>query len=181
MPEPAILTPTAVYNVAAVAWGDATGLDGGRLTLAQDDLAGFFAAPALAGVRFSWASPGDSVRIVKVLDAVEPRTRKPEDGGAFPGFVSPARAGGGAVHALRGVAVVAAGYLPRGQESVVEMSGPGAALSPLGRTHNLVVEFTPAPGADWVEVDRAVRAGLLRAAARRSGLPDGGRTGPASE
>jgi glycine reductase len=62
--------------------------------------------------------------------------------------------------------VVAAGYLPRAQEGLVELSGPGAALSPLGATANLVVEFAPAEGAPWDRVDAALRRALLRMAAR---------------
>ncbi|MGH9267377.1 MAG: glycine/sarcosine/betaine reductase component B subunit, partial [Acidimicrobiales bacterium] len=57
-------------------------------------------------------------------------------------------------------------FLPRAQEAVAELSGPAAALSPLGSTHNLVVEFTPAPGAPWEDVDRALRRGALALAAR---------------
>lgn len=137
-----------VHLVQTAGFGDATGFSGGALTVNPDDLRGFFASPALAEVRFAWASPGQSVRIVKVLDAIEPRHGD---------------------HFLRGAAVVAAGYLPRAQEAVADMSGPGAALSPLGATHNLVVEFTPAPGADWVEVDKALRAGLIATADRLAG------------
>jgi glycine reductase len=133
-----------VHNVRAVAFGDATRLSGGTFTVAEDELSAAFASPALDGVRLTWASPGDSVRIVKVLDAIEPRA----DG-----------------HMLRGVAVVAAGYLPRAQEAVVDLSGPAASLSPLGSLHNLVVEFAPAAGADWADVDTAVRKGLVAAAA----------------
>jgi glycine reductase len=46
------------------------------------------------------------------------------------------------------------------------MAGPAAPLSPLGATHNLVVEFEPAAGAAWEDVDDALRRGLLRLAAR---------------
>jgi glycine reductase len=46
------------------------------------------------------------------------------------------------------------------------MSGPAAELSPFGSTHNLVIEFTPAPGADWAEVDDVLRRGSLALAAR---------------
>ncbi len=134
-----------VHHVRSVSLGEATALEGPALTASTADLEPLFSSTALAGVRFTWVSPGESARIVKVLDAVEPR------------------AGG---HVLRGVAVVVAGHLPRAQEAVVDMSGPAAGLSPIGVTHNLVVEFTPAPGADWVEVDRALRAGLLAAASR---------------
>src|SRR5207253_5217545 len=69
-------------------------------------------------------------------------------------------------HVLRGAAVVAAGYLPRAQEALIDMSGPAAPLSPLGSTHNLVVTFEPAEGAGWEDVDTAVRRGMLRVAAR---------------
>ncbi len=124
------------------------------------------AHPALASVSLSWASPGQSVRLVKVLDAVEPRTKGPGGGGIFPGFLGPpVPQGRGDTHVLSGVAVVAAGFLPRAQEAVVEMAGPAAELSPLGSTHNLVVEFTPAEGAPWEDVDVALRRGLLRLAA----------------
>jgi glycine reductase len=81
--------------------------------------------------------------------------------------VGPARSQGrGETHRLAGVAVVTAGLLPRAQEAVIEMAGPGAALSPFGATHNLVLEFTPAEGAAWEAVDAALRRGALELAAR---------------
>ena len=68
------------------------------------------ADPALVETRVSWVSPGDSARIVKVLDAVEPRTKGRGGGGIFPGFLGPAKAQGrGETHVLRGAAVIAAG------------------------------------------------------------------------
>jgi sarcosine reductase len=159
-----------VHRVTAAGFGDATELRAGTLTASRPDLVALMADPALASVRLSWVSPGDSARIVKVLDAVEPRSKGP-GGGAFPGFVSPARVQGrGETHVLRGAAIVAAGFLPRAQEALIEMSGPAAELSPLGLTHNLVVEFDPAldaeGGAAWENVDAALRRGMLRVAAR---------------
>jgi sarcosine reductase len=155
-----------VHQVDAVELGERTAYEGGRLSVSAGDAAEFLSSPALAEVSVSWASPGSHTRIVKVLDAVEPRTKGPGGGGIFPGFVGPARPQGrGRTHVLRGAAVVAAGYLPRAQEAVVDMSGPAAALSPLGATHNLVVEFVPAEGARWEDVDEAVRRGTLALAA----------------
>ncbi|HEX6382487.1 MAG TPA: glycine/sarcosine/betaine reductase component B subunit [Acidimicrobiia bacterium] len=160
-----------VHHVRAVRFGAETSFVGGVLTVASDEAAAAaFTHPALAGVRLSWASPGESVRIVKVLDAVEPRTKGLGGGGVFPGFVGPAcPQGRGETHVLRGSAVVAAGYLPRAQEGLVDLSGPAAPLSPLAATHNLVVEFTPAAGAAWEDVDDALRRGLLRLAALVAG------------
>jgi sarcosine reductase len=151
-----------VHRVQEVALGDATSFGGGVLTVSADKAAGLFADAALDGVRLTWASPGQSTRIVKVLDSVEPRTKGPGGGGIFPGWVGRAAPQGhGETHVLRGAAVVAAGFLPRAQEAVVDMSGPAAELSPLGSTHNLVVEFTPADGAPWEAVEAALRRGTL--------------------
>ena len=156
-----------VHHVREVALGQNTSFANGLLTASAEEASAIFAHRTLAAVRVSWASPGQSVRIVKVLDAVEPRTKGPGGGGIFPGFVGPARPQGqGETHVLRGAAVVIAGYLPRAQEAVVDLIGPAAALSPLGTTHNLVVEFTPAPDADWAEVDAVLRRGALTLAAR---------------
>jgi len=114
------------------------------------------------------------VRIVGVLDAVQPCSKGPGGGGVFPGLLGPALpVGRGETHVLRGAAVLAAGYLPRAQEAIIDMSGPAAPLSPLGATRNLVVEFTPAEDAAWEDVDAALRRGLVRVAAHLEGLAGG--------
>lgn len=155
------------HRVTSVTIGSETRYERGALTVASDDAKRALADAALADVRISWASPGESVRIIKLLDAVEPRTKGRGGAGVFPGFVSPAKPQGrGETHRLDGVAVVAAGYLPRAQEAVVDMSGPGARRSPFGSLHNLVVEFTPTPDAPWEDVDAALRRGLLALATR---------------
>jgi len=154
------------HQVTAAALGGATRYEAGVLTVSDADARATLADPALAETRVSWVSPGDSARIVKVLDAVEPRTKGRGGGGIFPGFLGPAKAQGrGETHVLRGAAVIAAGYLPRAQEAVLDMSGPGAALAPFGATHNLVVEFTRAEDTPWERVDAALRRGVLRLAA----------------
>jgi glycine reductase complex component B subunit alpha and beta len=154
------------HRVTAVTLGPAIRYDAGVLTISATDARRAFADTAIADSRVSWVSPGDSARIVKVLDAVEPRTKGAGGAGIFPGFLGSATPpAGGDTHALRGVAVIAAGHLPRAQEAVIEMSGPGAGLTPFGETHNLVIEFTPAEGAPWERVDAAVRLGLLKIAA----------------
>jgi glycine reductase complex component B subunit alpha and beta len=157
-----------VHHVRRIEFGDQLALAGGVLRVPRTEAEGCFESPALGSVTLSVAAPGESVRIVKVLDAVEPRTKASGGGGIFPGFVGPADAdvGSGVTHVLRGAAVVVAGYLPRAQEAVIDMSGPAADLSPLARTVNLVVEFEPAADAKWEDVDAALRLGALRLAAR---------------
>ena len=154
-----------VHAISHVQLGSATALADGMLTIDEAAASHSFADPALSSVALAVVHPGDSARIVKVLDAVEPRTKGVGGGGIFPGFIGSAGATGVRdTHVLRGVAVVTAGYLPRAQEALVDMSGPAAPLSFLATTHNVVVEFEPAPDAEWGDVAAALRFGALRLA-----------------
>jgi len=164
--EPAPGLRRLVHDVRELALGERTSYESGRLTVAHEAACSLVRDPALADVRLACASPGESARIVGALDAVQPCSKGPGGGGVFPGFLGLALPPGrGETHVLRGAAVLAAGHLPRAQEAVIDMSGPVAPLSPLASTHNLVIEFEPAPGAAWEEVEAAVRRGLLRVAA----------------
>jgi sarcosine reductase len=155
-----------VHEVRELGLGERTSYAAGRLTVGDESVRDLVRDPALADVRLACAAPGDPVRIVGALDAVQPCSKGPGGGGVFPGLLGPALpAGRGETHVLRGAAVLAAGYLPRAQEAIIDMSGPAAPLSPLGATHNLVVEFTPADGASWEDVEAALRRGLVRVAA----------------
>ena len=154
-----------VHEVNELELGERTSYAGGRLTVSADEVSAILRDPAIAQLRVACASPGDPVRIVGALDAVQPCTKGPGGGGVFPGFVGPAvPPGRGETHVLRGAAVLAAGYLPRAQEAVIDMSGPVAELSPLGATHNVVIEFERAPDAAWEDVEAALRRGILRVA-----------------
>ena len=155
-----------VHEVRELHLGEHTSYQGGRLTVGEETTRDLLQDPALAEVRLACTSPGESARIVGVLDAVQPCSKGPGGGGVFPGLLGPALpVGRGTTHVLRGAAVLAAGFLPRAQEAVIDMSGPAAPLSPLAATHNLVVEWTPADDADWADVDAALRRGLVKVAA----------------
>ncbi|MDQ1727700.1 MAG: glycine reductase complex component subunit alpha and beta, partial [Frankiaceae bacterium] len=155
-----------VHEVRELDLGERTSYSAGRLTVGEESVRTLIGDPALSEVRLACAAPGDCVRIVGALDAVQPCSKGPGGGGVFPGLLGPAMpVGRGETHVLRGAAVLAAGYLPRAQEAVIDMSGPAAALSPLAATHNLVVEWTPAEDAPWEDVEAALRRGLVKVAA----------------
>jgi glycine reductase complex component B subunit alpha and beta len=177
-----------------------TALDDGVLTLDPDDLRALIMEdPHFADARVHVVKPGESARIINVLDVVEPRWKVSGPGGVFPGFASPATAvGDGRTHRLAGVAVVESSVPVPGESTVfrerlIDMTGPGAALTPFGRTLNVVLEFTPnmaffPPGCDAVkdvmsggpeaaDYTTAVQAAGLRVAARLGRA--GARTAPA--
>src|SRR5947209_6856694 len=122
--------------------------------------------PALAGLEVEIVAPGEAVRITHILDAVEPRIRS--DG--RPDFPTEGRAGTGRTNRLDGVAVLSCADFPgeerplHEQESIVDLAGPGAALTPFASLTNVVLAFEPAEGVGHVELDGAVRRVTLAAA-----------------
>jgi glycine reductase complex component B subunit alpha and beta len=164
-------------------------LDDGVLTLDPEELRALIMEdPHFADAHVRAVKPGESTRIINVLDVVEPRWKVSGAGGVFPGFVSPATTvGDGRTHRLAGVAVVESSVPVPGESTVfrerlIDMTGPGSALTPFGRTLNVVLELTPnmaffPPGCDVVkdvlsggpeaaEYTTAVQAAGLRVAAR---------------
>ena len=67
----------------------------------------FLQDPTFDEVAVDVAHPGDSIRIVHVLDAIEPRVKTEGPGVAFPGFLGAARTvGEGATARLEGLSIV---------------------------------------------------------------------------
>ena len=101
------------------------------------------------------AHPGDSTRLIHILDVVEPRFKQSGPGCVFPGVLGPpVQAGIGRTARLEGMAVIstsgpAAGESQYWREAILDMSGPGARYSHFSQTANLVVEMSPKdPGPD---------------------------------
>jgi glycine reductase len=139
----------ATYAVRDVQLGGPTHFANGTLHVDRDELrrlvlqGGDFEDCAVEVVR-----PGEAVRLIHVMDAVEPRYKP--GGSAFPGFLGlPKTAGEGRTHRLGGMAVLTVGEAVAGEptywrEAVIDMAGPGADASPLGATVNLVLDLQPA-------------------------------------
>jgi glycine reductase complex component B subunit alpha and beta len=119
--------------------------------------------PELEGVDVEIVCPGEPVRITHVLDAVEPRAR-PDGRPAFP---TEARAGEGRTNRLDGVTVLSCLDFPaeerplHEQESLVDMGGPGADLTPFSRTTNVVLRFRPRPQASNEDLEAWARRTTL--------------------
>ena len=82
-------------------------------------------------------NPGDEVRLIHVLDAIEPRVKVRGGRGAFPGFTDEARcAGEGVTHRLDGATVILCAEIMGSQdglsvkEAIIDNAGPAAFHSP---------------------------------------------------
>lgn len=121
--------------------------------------------PVVEGARVEIVPPGSSVRVTHVLDAVEPRIR-PDGRAAFP---TEGRAGEGWTNRLDGVVVLSCLDFPgeerplHEQESIVDLGGPGAALTPFTEMTAVVLTFSPG-GGGHVAIDADARRATLAAA-----------------
>jgi glycine reductase complex component B subunit alpha and beta len=122
----------------------------------------------LEGVQVEIVRPGDPVRITHILDAVEPRVR-PDGRPAFP---VEEKAGEGLTNRVKDVVVLSCLDFPaeerplHEQESVVDMAGPGAELTPFSQTTNVVLSFRTPDGARNEEIEATARRTTLEIAER---------------
>ena len=156
----------AHYPVRSLSWGAHTEYRAGELVVNQGALrAEVLTEPLIADVELSIVRPGERTRVLHVVDIVEPRWKEGAFGGAFPGSLGTlSQCGAGRTHALGGVAVVTSGSLPRSEEAIIDMCGPGSELSRFGRMPGLVVLPRPREGADPGQFGLALMRAGLRAA-----------------
>jgi sarcosine reductase len=136
-------------DVKEVRFASRTHYSDGVLSIDKQELRGLLLEdPTFADVAIDIVHPGDSVRVIHVMDAVEPRCKR-EPASTFPGFVGPQQTvGEGRTWRLGGMAVVATGQPVAGEptywrEAIIDMQGPGAVVTPFGSLVNLVLSFVP--------------------------------------
>jgi len=170
------------HQVSDARFGERTALDGGVLCVNRGELQALLAADArLTDLQVELARPGESCRIVRVVDVFEPRARDPQSGPDFPGALAgnatgKRSAGDGRTAVLRGAAVVlcdpAAPGGRGGPGDFIDMSGAAAAMTPYGRCQNVVVLARPGQGVTLGQYQIALKIAGLKAAAylARAGL-----------
>jgi sarcosine reductase len=164
----------ASFRPSVVDAGASTGWRGSELLVDMASVASRAAVePGIAAVEVGIVRPGERVRLLNVLDAVEPSVKAEDPDATFPGALGRLSvAGRGRTHRLDGVGVLpiadlrGAGYAEADElpDSVVDMAGPGAPLCASASTSNVVVRFEPDPGAPLADVDRSMRRATLRIA-----------------
>ena len=155
------------FPVQNVVFGEKTALEGTVLTINREEMArqidpdGFF-----SDVQIDIARPGEAVRIINIMDVMQPRCKESDAESPYPGmFSSMQLAGTGRTYVLQGVSVMQTGRRQGIQEGIIDMSGPGAAYSLFSSLCNVVLRCTPAdPNASNSDFDAATRKSLLAAA-----------------
>ncbi len=128
------------FHVKDIRFGDQTSYAGGVLTVNREEAAAVLNRDgALKKVRLEIARPGESVRIIPIKAAVEPRFR-PDGRAMFPGYTGPAAfAGEGVTYALKGMSVLGVGCRSiNGMNAMLDMSGPGAEQSYFSQLNQLI-------------------------------------------
>lgn len=150
-----------------VQFGATTEVKSGTLYVNKDELAKAAQGDddRIKSVEVFLARPGESVRILPVKDAVEPRVKVEGPGGIFPGFMTGVeQVGSGRTHVLRGAAVLTTGKIVGFQEGIVDMRGIGAEYTPFSKTQNVVVKVEPIDSLKQHEHEVVVRLAGFRAA-----------------
>ena len=152
-------------HVKNVEWGGKTALSEGVLTVDKAELLAAIADENFKKVDAELARPGESIRIVPVKDAIEPRFKVEGGGQEFPGVVSDVEpVGEGKTFVLEGAAVVTCGRIVNFQEGIVDMTGPAADYTPFSKTMNVVLVFEPVEGLEKHEYEKCCRLAGLKAA-----------------
>jgi glycine reductase complex component B subunit alpha and beta len=153
-----------LVHISDVRFGPRTVMDDHILFIDRQELISLLAQePLFDSVEIDLAHPGESSRIIRVLDVLEPRYRL--NGSNFPGALEEVGlVGEGRTRALKNLCVVESSADQTRGRNIIDMSGPATDYSPFGATHNVVLIPHPAKGADMDEYRLSVKKAGLRAA-----------------
>ena len=154
-----------LIHIKNVRFGARTEIVGDDLVIDRAELiAQLEQEPLFERVEVEIAHSGESCRIIRVLDVLEPRYRL--DGPNFPGALDPnGLVGDGRTRALKNVAVVETDQTAIHSRNIIDMSGPAASYSPIANTHNVVLLPFPKAGVDKDDYRLAVKKAGLKTAA----------------
>jgi len=154
----------SLFSLTNVRFGARTEIVDSELRIDRAELiARLEEEPLFERVAIELAHPGESCRILRVLDVVQPRYRL--NGPNFPGALDGnGLVGDGETRALKNVAVVETHPLAVRSRNLIDMSGPAGEYSPFSHTYNVVLVPHPKSGADKDDYRLAVKKAGLKAA-----------------
>ncbi len=152
-----------LVNIKDVCFGSRTAIDNHILFIDRQEVISLLVQePLFDSVEIDLAHPGESCRIIRVLDVLEPRYRL--NGPNFPGALDGVGlVGAGQTRALKNLCVIETSADHARGRNIIDMSGPATDYSPFGATHNVVLNPHPATGVDMDEYRLAVKKAGLRA------------------
>src|SRR6185503_4352773 len=163
------------YSIDDLRWADRTSLTGKSLSIAAADLQELLKELS-HGIRVGYelVRPGESTRIVHVLDTVLPIAKLSDSVKAFPGFDGPAQlVGSGKTARIKNLLVTVAGRFPdfdaltpieKPREGIIDMAGVGAPYCYGSDYFHLVLTLSPDQTVSNAAFDHALRMMSLRCA-----------------
>jgi glycine reductase complex component B subunit alpha and beta len=117
-------------------------------------------------VSINIVNPGDSCRIVNVVDVIQPRCKIDREGEDFPGYLGKiTTAGQGKTRSLNGIAVVLSNSVSkRPYSSLIDMAGKGAELSMYSKMKLMSVHPLPLKDTEERDFEMAVKLAGLKTA-----------------
>jgi len=123
--------------------------------------------PRILSARLDIVRPDEEVRVTGIRDAVEPRVKVDGGGQVFPGITNPVTpVGAGRTHRLSGMTLMTTaeyeGTIRTGttaqRSAILDMWGPGAALTGFSRYPHLVLTLGLPPDLIEAEAHQAIQA-----------------------
>jgi glycine reductase len=156
------------HSLGEIRWGDRTILSGGTLFINPSDLDKQIKDSTRSiGVGYDLAQPGESKRILHVLDTLVPIEKTSGASHTFPGIDGPAElVGTGVTVRLKNMLITISGLFPdmeimtpleRPREGIIDMSGAGAPYSYGSDSFHLVVRLEPDRSLSNMAFDQALR------------------------
>jgi glycine reductase len=163
------------YTIEDLQWSGRTSLDGKSLFISVADLKEQI-EDLTHGIQIDYqlARPGESKRIIHVLDTVLPIAKLDSASSTFPGFEGAAQlVGTGQTIRIRNLLVTIAARFPHSEamtpiehprEGMIDMAGIGAPYSYGSDYFHLILSLTPAASLSNAAFDQALRNIALRSA-----------------
>jgi glycine reductase len=149
-----------------IAFSDKTVIRNRKLLINKDELSKLIKKDSnIKQVEIKIARPGESVRIVPIIDILQPRKKISSEVSIFPGILSGIdNVGEGRTNVLDGCAVMTSSKdLIHFTEGLVDMSGLGAKYSVFSKLNNIILIITPTDNANKYQFEMSVRNAGIKA------------------
>ena len=155
-----------ILNIKDVRFAEKTTISDGILHINRHELQELLQQDKrFSKVDIELVHPGESCRVVRVFDVIEPRAKIDGTGQNFPGVLDKLEtAGQGRTQVLRGAAVVTIDSMAEQRIQLIDASGPGADLTPYGKLQNVILLCPPVNGIAYSDYLNALRIAELKVA-----------------